>query len=269
MKDKVLYTVKYIGFDKRDQRVLNATFLLSQTREVAFSAFVENKATKPSIIIIDFDDKKSIRRWQTLCIENAGYLSIPNIRITRSRPIDTENYYARRSCTANQLLCLLDTLVARELDVDAVSIHDSKQLLDTKEISIKTTKKAKEKTAARLLKSVLLIEVSVATRMQMHVALANYAQNIDLVSTGSNALKLTRKNCYDIIFLGTTLPDVDRYDIYRSIKKGKKSKDTPIIMLSSHLPVNNSTQVQLAEGDTHLIKPTKTALFKEIIARYT
>lgn len=114
MDSKAVYTINPIGFTGQEKKVLNTIFSLSQARESIFRQFTSDSKNKPDIVIVDFDDNKAVRQWQSLCIENIEYPSIPMIRITHKESDDTENYYTNRPLTVTKILSLLDHLAEQE-----------------------------------------------------------------------------------------------------------------------------------------------------------
>ncbi len=116
MGSKAPHTVKFIGLSEHEKKMLNAIFMLSNTRPTSFSLFDENETNKPEMMIVNFDDVKAVNEWQTLCIQNTAYSSIPVVRVTGVRSRDTENYYTGRPFIATKLLSLFERLAAKEFD---------------------------------------------------------------------------------------------------------------------------------------------------------
>ena len=103
----------------------------------------------------------------------------------------------------------------------------------------------------------------------MNMALKSYVKNIDLAESGEKALELIKDNRYDMIFLDVILPGVDGYDICKTIKNDENFKSTPVIMLTGNSSAEDQVKGTLAGCDSYLIKPVKSDLFKETMARYT
>jgi len=98
--------------------------------------------------------------------------------------------------------------------------------------------------------------------------LKGYANNIDLAETGEKALELIKENSYDMIFLDVILPGVDGYDICKTIKNDEATKSIPVVMLTGNSSAEDQIKGTLAGCDSYLIKPVKSELFKETMARY-
>jgi len=269
MGNKILHTVKLIGLSEHEQKVLNAIFLLSKTRPTSFGLFDEGKNNKPGMMIVNFDDKEAVHEWQTLCIQNTEFSSIPAIRVTRSRPRDTENYYTRRPFIVTRMLSLFERLAEKEFKSFDDGVFNDDELLDSsapseKQKVVDDTGKGEDKS----LNSVLVVDDSLPVRIQMNMALKGYANNIDLAETGEKALELIKENSYDMIFLDVILPGVDGYDICKTIKNDEATKSIPVVMLTGNSSAEDQIKGTLAGCDSYLIKPVKSELFKETMARY-
>ncbi|RKZ45570.1 MAG: hypothetical protein DRQ48_09135 [Gammaproteobacteria bacterium] len=266
------HTVKFIGLSEHENKVLNAIFMLSRTRPTSFSLYDEAEAGKPEMMIVNFDDADSVHEWQSLCIEDTEYSSIPAVRVTRIRSRDTENYYTRRPFIATRMLSLFERLAAKEFSSSANGAFNDTQLLeaidpDTRQDASETKTELAE-TEGKSLNSVLVVDDSLPVRIQMNMALKGYANNVDLAETGEKALDLIKDNRYDVIFLDVILPGVDGYDLCKTIKADDNCKETPVVMLTGNSSAADQVKGNLAGCDSYLIKPVKADLFKETITRY-
>lgn len=240
--------------------------MLSKTRPTAFGLFEDAKNSKPEMMIVNFDDSKSVHEWQTLCIQDTDYSSIPVIRITRTRARDTENYCTRQPFIATKILSLFERVAAKEFASLVDGAFNNDDLLE----SSSPGQDADESAQAddKSLSSVLVVDDSLPVRMQMNIALKSHVNKIDMAETGEKALELIKENCYDLIFLDVILPSVDGYEIYKTIKNNENSKTTPVIMLTGNSSAADQVKGTLAGCDSYLIKPVKSDLFKETMNRY-
>ena len=276
MENKTPYTVKFIGLSEHEVKVLGAIFMLSKTRPTSFSIFDDKNNDKPEMMIVNFDDADAVHEWQSLCIEDAEYSSIPAVRVTRVRSRDTENYYIRRPFIATRMLSLIERVAAKEFDSYDPGAFKDKELLeytdpDLKEDASKSQSQpesASTETKGKSLVSVLVVDDSLPVRIQLNMALQDYANNIDLAESGEKALELLKANRYDIIFLDVVLPGMDGYDICKSIKGSDATKSTPVVMLTGNTSATDQAKGEFAGCDSYLIKPVNSDLFKETMTRY-
>lgn len=266
MGNKTPHTVKFIGLSEHEEKVLNAIFMLSKTRPTSFGLFDEDNNNKPEMMIVNFDDDNAVHNWQTLCIQDTEYSSIPAIRVTRARARDTENYYTRRPFIVTRMLSLFEKLAAKEFASYADGAFKDDDLLESSSPGPDADESAQAEDKSLI--SVLVVDDSLPVRIQMNMALKSYVKNIDLAETGERALELIKDNHYDMIFLDVILPGVDGYEICKTIKNDENFKTTPVIMLTGNSSAADQVKGTLAGCDSYLIKPVKSNLFKETMARY-
>jgi len=273
MENKTPHTVKFIGLSEHEEKVLGAIFMLSKTRPTSFCIF-DNNNNKPEMMIVNFDDADAVHEWQSLCIENSEYSSIPVVRVTRVRSRDTENYYIRRPFIATRMLSLIERVAAKEFDSYDAGAFKGKELLEytdpdlDQDASQKQEASKSAEATEKSLGSVLVVDDSLPVRIQLNMALQDYANNIDLAESGEKALELLKDNRYDMIFLDVILPGVDGYEICKTIKGDDATKSTPVVMLTGNSSAADQLKGELAGCDSYLIKPVKSDLFKETMTRY-
>lgn len=85
-----------------------------------------------------------------------------------------------------------------------------------------------------------------------------------LAKTGTEALKKISQFPPDLILLDLGLPDVDGFEIAKSIRKAKKTADTPIIMLTGKNTLADRLSGFEQGADDYLPKPFDP---KELMAR--
>jgi twitching motility two-component system response regulator PilG len=274
MENKTPHAVKFIGLSEHEEKVLGAIFMLSKTRPISFCLFDDKNNNKPEMMIVNFDDADAVHEWQTLCIEDTEYSSIPAVRVTRVRSRDTENYYIRRPFIATRMLSLIERVAAKEFDSYADGAFKDEELLEytdpdlSQDASLKQEASTLAESAGKSLSSVLVVDDSLPVRIQLNMALQDYANNIDLAESGEKALELLKDNRYDMIFLDAILPGVDGYEICKTIKEDDATRSTPVVMLTGNSSATDQAKGELAGCDSYLIKPVKSDLFKETMTRY-
>jgi twitching motility two-component system response regulator PilG len=98
--------------------------------------------------------------------------------------------------------------------------------------------------------------------------LAPLVGRVDLAEDGEQAVKFIANRSYDIIFLDVVLPGMDGYKICREIKRNKRTKNTPVIMLTGKSSPFDMVKGKLAGCDTYLTKPVDGIMFKEVVQKY-
>nr|WP_314901169.1 response regulator [uncultured Deefgea sp.] len=114
----------------------------------------------------------------------------------------------------------------------------------------------------------LIVDDSPTVRKQLELFLRLQGGKIDCAETGEAGITLANDNDYDMIFLDVVLPNADGYQVCRTIRKNRQTKNTPVIMLTSKSSPFDRVRGTLAGCSTYLTKPVDSALFKEVVQKY-
>ena len=113
------------------------------------------------------------------------------------------------------------------------------------------------------LKDTLILIVSqdsnIRATVRRHVESHKYL--LEEVSDGISALKLLRRNSYDVIIVDRDLPELDSWYVCRNIKK---NTGTPVIVLSNHSTEEEMLSYFEAGVDDFMHKPFSC---RELVAR--
>lgn len=116
---------------------------------------------------------------------------------------------------------------------------------------------------------VLLVEdhklIQMATKLLVEAAGAC----VDIASNGSEALHLTQKNCYDIIFMDIGLEDIDGYTVTKKIRaESCKNSDAYIAVVSAHSYDEITVEKQELKLDNYIVKPITHELVQSIFKKF-
>ncbi len=109
---------------------------------------------------------------------------------------------------------------------------------------------------------VLLIEDDTSTAKSIELMLKSEGYIIDSTDLGEDGLDLGKIYDYDIIILDLMLPDMDGYDVLRTLRDSKV--DTPILILSGLTELDNKIKGLGYGADDYLTKPFDK---RELVAR--
>jgi len=102
----------------------------------------------------------------------------------------------------------------------------------------------------------------------MALELEGFVQEVDLAETGERALELLSIKRYDIVFLDVVLPGIDGYQICKTIKQHRGTKDTPVIMLTGKTSPFDRVRGKLAGCNTYMTKPVEREAFGKVVKTY-
>ncbi|MCR5475450.1 MAG: DegV family EDD domain-containing protein [Lachnospiraceae bacterium] len=93
---------------------------------------------------------------------------------------------------------------------------------------------------------------------------------IDLAMSGKDALALTLRNRYDVIFMDHLMPEMDGIECYESIRtqKGGMNEASPIIVLTANAGGENIELYNNTGFDGYLVKPVSGAMLEEMLLAY-
>lgn len=109
---------------------------------------------------------------------------------------------------------------------------------------------------------VLLVEDDSSTAKSIELMLKTEGYIIDTTDLGEDGLEIGKIYDYDIIILDLMLPDMDGYDVLKSLRDSKI--ETPILILSGLTELDNKVKGLGYGADDYLTKPFEK---RELIAR--
>lgn len=206
-----------------------------------------------NILILNPDDREALEGWQVLA-------SNPNpptaVLFTTTPPDDPDQHYLLRPFGPTKLLALLDGIVKK--------LHEAEHAWGDPTSS----PAAAASTPATELQA-LVVDDSPTVCKQLELELRNFNIRSDVAETGERGLELLRLNNYDIIFLDVVLPGTDGYQVCKEIRKDPKTRQTPVIMLTSKSSPFDRVRGMLVGCSAYLTKPVDFKLFSETVTKYT
>ncbi len=109
---------------------------------------------------------------------------------------------------------------------------------------------------------VLLVEDDTSTAKSIELMLKSEGYVIDTADLGEDGLEIGKIYEYDIIILDLMLPDMDGYDVLKSLRDAKV--ETPILILSGLTELDNKLKGLGYGADDYLTKPFDK---RELVAR--
>lgn len=114
----------------------------------------------------------------------------------------------------------------------------------------------------------LVVDDSSTMRRLMDITLGQLGLSVEFADCGTDALNLVRDRPYSIVFLDVVLPDVDGYRVCKGIKGDKRTRSTPVVMLTSRDSAFDKVRGKMSGADTYLIKPLDRVVLLQTINRY-
>ena len=272
MSDKRTFSVAILGFNEREQRMLQTVFSISSSRDPSFAPYVFSRQLPADIALVDADNPRAVNGWHAYQRVHAHRDPIPLVMLARERPDEPNAYFLPRPIMATRLLALLESVAWDDLGYKPVLAIELEE--DVDESTLTKLKRSQldigreQATPRNGGISALVVDDSLPVRIQLKMALEKVAQHVDFAETGEEAFKLLEGNKYNLIFLDVILPGIDGYELCKTIKQDPSRRDTPVIMLTSNSSPGDRVKGKLAGCDTYLIKPVKGAVFEEVVREY-
>jgi CheY-like chemotaxis protein len=80
---------------------------------------------------------------------------------------------------------------------------------------------------------VLLVEDSRTQALRFQLELISYGLNVSLATSGNSGLEAARSLLPDAIVLDVELPEMDGYNVCRTLKSDPRTHHIPVVMLTS------------------------------------
>ena len=98
------------------------------------------------------------------------------------------------------------------------------------------------------------------------VSLANY--EADIASSAMEGWDLIKKNLYNLIFVDLNIPGVSGYDLLVKVRKNRKTKKIPVIIISAMPEGSRVDEVLKAGATLFLEKPVALDELYSVIEKY-
>ncbi|MDH3670794.1 MAG: response regulator [Gammaproteobacteria bacterium] len=115
---------------------------------------------------------------------------------------------------------------------------------------------------------VLVVDDSTTIQRLMDLTLRPLGIDVEFADNGRDAIRLAQTRHHDVIFLDVILPGVDGYRVCAQIKGHKKSKRTPVIMLTSRDSAFDKVRGIMAGTDVYLTKPLDRSKLITALKKY-
>lgn len=110
--------------------------------------------------------------------------------------------------------------------------------------------------------TILIVDASNANRYHLSRLLDRY--NIIEAASGTSAIEIVKKEHIDLVLLDIFMPEADGYEVFKQLKNNEKSKDIPVVIVTTTADEESIDLAYKAGVIDYVIKPFKP---KELLAR--
>ena len=108
---------------------------------------------------------------------------------------------------------------------------------------------------------ILLIEDEVKLSAYLRKGLGEAGYSVDVVHNGVDGLHMALEGSHDLVILDAMLPGIDGFTVLTALRK---TKQTPVLMLTARVSVEDRVHGLQTGADDYLVKPFA---FSELLAR--
>lgn len=275
------FVVDTYGVEGKDKYVLERIFKITEGRTRSYVFQNSDADMDTDIAIVNVSKKEAIRQWGSLHLDSNGNPSCPTLLVGANKPKNNRFRYTPLPFFATRVLKMLDEITVEDLNytpelrIEDSSVDDLEESSDLVKDTAYFTKKELEtiiekggQTPSPKKRAVLVVDDSLPVRkaLDMKLTLMNY--EVELASSGEQAMKLLQDNNYDSVFLDVIMPGMDGYEVCKRIKRDKTKKHMPVIMLTSKSSPFDRVKGKLAGCDTYLTKPVEHEEFQKVVSGY-
>ena len=105
--------------------------------------------------------------------------------------------------------------------------------------------------------TILIIDDDIDTLKLVGIMLERKGFRILASTTGEKGLQLVNKEYPDLVLLDVMIPDINGYEIARSIRTNPATENTPIIMFTARSQVDDKVEGLEAGADAYITKPAR------------
>lgn len=252
-----IFKVALLGVNKYDQQVLSSIFWLSNNRTRVYRPVAVQEGA--DIVLVDahypVEDRQRLQRQHP---------HMPLVGVGEG--VGDAAYSLAKPFIATRVLRLLDQITIKELAYAPDLVVGQSPMVDS-DLSQALLSGYEEEQHSNA-KRVLVVDDSVAVRKLMELELKIHQLKPDFAETAAQAFEKLGQNNYDLVFLDVVLPDLDGYQICRTIKQDARKRAVPVVMLTSKSSPFDRIRGKLAGCNSYLSKPVSHDQLNKVIVQY-
>lgn len=117
-------------------------------------------------------------------------------------------------------------------------------------------------------KKILVVEDSRVARIVLCKFLQDHGYQVMEAANGRAALSQLAVEAPDMVILDLILPDIDGYEIFHSMKNDVRTRDIPVIILTSRASLVDKLRGRMSGSDEYVTKPFKNEILLDKLKKY-
>jgi twitching motility two-component system response regulator PilG len=240
MHDEI--NLSYIGLSELEVRVLKSIFTLAPQLNENYLLISPDRLDEADVILVNADSPDTVQKWNLLSQKNE---LITSLMLTDNEHLSHGDFKLQRPIRVQKLVAALEEIVDQTRSSFEVPDSDSD-------------------TSTRI----LVVDDSFPVRKYMEHKLnelVKFPINISFAASGEEAIDLTSRGKYDLIFLDVMMEGVDGYKTCKTIKSNRKAY---IVMLTSKKSPFDKVRGTMSGCDAYVTKPPSDERLVEEIRKF-
>ena len=117
-------------------------------------------------------------------------------------------------------------------------------------------------------KKILVVEDSRVARIVLCKFLKDHGYDVLEAANGRSAVAQLALESPDLVILDLILPDIDGYEIFNNMKDDERTRDIPVIILTSRDSLVDKLRGRMSGSDEYVTKPFKNEILLEKLNKY-
>lgn len=118
-------------------------------------------------------------------------------------------------------------------------------------------------------KKILVVDDDKSILKIIEARLKHASYEVELASNGEEAIECMRKRLPRLVLLDIVMPGVDGFTVLETIKKDKRLKKVPVIMITSKCEDRDVQRAITMGAKDYLVKPFSPAVLLDKVRRET
>ncbi len=269
MKSRTLRVLP-LGLRSHELIALKSVCRLSQQTGRPIALRIAEAGEGAHIFIVATDDPGAVADWRALDPD----ASTPFVAAGPMVEPSNVGVHLPKPFLASRLLAAMDMCAALSKAGDASEAGEAGEAL-AQRMDVRATQPAPRPAAAaqtsapaRRSRSILVVDDSATARKQIELVLLDMGLQPHCVVSGEQALEAIENYYFELILLDVVLPGADGYQVCKAIKKNPRSRNTPVVMLTSKATQFDKIRGKFAGCDTYLTKSLDRAAFASVMNEY-
>lgn len=267
MKQAHEFKIYLLGISAKDEQMLQHVLRVATGSARQYVLSRDGAIEDGKILVVNSDSDEAISHWIRNYLSAERKPKMPTVFAGKRKVKANNVYYLDSLIMASRVLGVFDTITIKEMNyIPELTIggnmHENTIAQSVIEELANAGKDGEYSFTA------MVVDDSQPVRKQLEIELKMLGAKVELAENGEQALELSRDGDFDIIFLDVVMPGIDGYKVCKTLKKGTRHKNTPVIMLTGKSSPFDKVKGTLSGCDTYLTKPLQHEEFQTIARKF-